>query len=223
MNACPKCGRPLEDSDESYICCSDQVLQWHCTDCGKVSEGFAMPYGMCGYCGGKLEMREAQSVTQQPAVEAIRQAFEIEMGGQSFYVNASKTSADPVLKDLFERFALMEAEHMQTLARRYHVDPDAVSGEINIDRAAIYSGVENHPEDPANLLRIAIAFEKRAVKFFEEQGEKADAGSAEQQLYKELAAEEREHVALLATELVRFQSGKPGMMVDVPASETSDA
>jgi rubrerythrin len=34
----------------------------------------------------------------------------------------------------------------------------------------------------------------------------------EQQLYKELAAEEREHVDILTTEYNRFKAGKPGML-----------
>ena len=58
---CPKCHRPLE-GDEEYICCADSELQWRCTDCGKVSEGFAFPYGMCPYCGGKLEVGDPARV-----------------------------------------------------------------------------------------------------------------------------------------------------------------
>ena len=41
---------------------------------------------------------------------------------------------------------------------------------------------------------------------------KTPEGSPERQLYKELAAEEREHVALLTTELERWKAGKPGLM-----------
>jgi rubrerythrin len=34
----------------------------------------------------------------------------------------------------------------------------------------------------------------------------------ERELYKELAAEEREHVDILATEFNRFKAGKPGLL-----------
>jgi hypothetical protein len=34
----------------------------------------------------------------------------------------------------------------------------------------------------------------------------------ERQLYKELAAEEAEHVAILTTEFERWKQGKPGML-----------
>jgi rubrerythrin len=76
----------------------------------------------------------------------------------------------------------------------------------------VYAGIDNNPQDPANLFRIAIAFEQRAVRFFSEKGAEAAEGSPERQLYKELAAEEREHVDLLTTEYNRYKAGKPGML-----------
>ena len=50
---CPKCHKPLADEEDGpYICCADAPLQWQCGACGKVSEGFAFPYGRCPQCGG---------------------------------------------------------------------------------------------------------------------------------------------------------------------------
>jgi hypothetical protein len=98
------------------------------------------------------------------------------------------------------------------LSRRYHAEVPEASEGFRVDRAAIYAGLENRPEDPANLIRMAIAFEERAVRFFSERGEQEPEGSVERQLYKELAAEEREHVALLTTEYDRWKVGKPGLL-----------
>ncbi|HSM92708.1 MAG TPA: 2-polyprenylphenol hydroxylase, partial [Anaeromyxobacteraceae bacterium] len=207
---CPKCHQPIE-GDEEYICCGTDSLSWRCKDCGKVSEGFAFPYGQCPACGGKLEVLDPRNIDEAKALEAVRIAFEIELGGMAFYGKARDESKDPILKELFAKFYGMEQEHMETLTRRYHVAPPT-GGEFKIDRAAIYAGIPNKPEDPANLFRIAIAFEERAVKFFTEQGAKCAPGSVEAQLYKELAAEEREHVDLLTTEFNRWKVGKPGMM-----------
>ena len=50
------------------------------------------------------------------------------------------------------------------------------------------------------------------MKFFEDRFAQTAPGSVERQLYKELAAEEREHVALLTTELERWKIGKPGLL-----------
>ena len=63
------------------------------------------------------------------ALDAVRMAFEIELGGRAFYQRAAADSSDDELRALFGRFAVMEGEHMETLSRRYHVEaPDAVAG-----------------------------------------------------------------------------------------------
>jgi glutamate synthase (NADPH) small chain len=211
MNNCPRCHRPLEDN-ESYICCAGTELTWRCEDCNKVAEGFAFPYGLCPYCKGKLELLERGPVEDDAALEAVRKAFEIELGGHAFYERAARDATEPELQDLFSRFAGMEKEHMDTLSKRYHADLPAPSEDFQIDRAAIFAGIERNPEDPANLFRIAIAFEQRAVDFFAREGERAPAGSVERELYRELAAEEREHVELLTTEFRRWQTGKAGIL-----------
>lgn len=211
MNICPKCQRPVE-GEEAYICCANQELRWKCGSCGKVSEGFAFPYGMCPHCKGALELLERGAIDDEKGLEAIRAAFEIELGGHAFYQRAAEDAKDPALKDLFGRFAEMEAEHMETLSERYHADLPEPAEDFQIDRAAIFAGVPRKPEDPENLFRIAIAFEQRAVEFFAGQSSRAPAGSVEEELYHELAAEEREHVELITTEFERWKDGKGGLL-----------
>jgi glutamate synthase (NADPH) small chain len=208
---CPKCRRPTEDA-EVYICCGDAALQWRCGDCGKVSEGFAFPYGLCPYCGGGLSVLDDRRIEDARGVEAIRTAFEIELGGRAFYARAAVEAGEAPLRELFGRFAEMEGEHLDTLSRRYHADvPDRSDG-FRLDRAAVFAGLDNRPDDPGTLFRVAIAFEERAVRFFSERGESTPEGSEERQLYKELAAEEQEHVALLSTEYERWKQGKAGVL-----------
>jgi len=211
MSICPRCKRPLED-EEAYICCAGIELRWRCNDCHKVSEGFAFPYGMCPFCKGKLALLDRGAIQDDQAMEAVRKAFEIELGGHAFYERASRDATDPTLRELFGRFAAMEQEHMLTLSKRYHADLPPAAADFQLDRAAIFAGVDRKPEDPANLFRIAIAFEQRAVDFFAGEGERAPAGSVERELYAELAAEEREHVALLTTEFRRWETGRAGIL-----------
>lgn len=211
MSICPRCKRPLED-EEPYICCAGVELRWRCASCHKVAEGFAFPYGLCPYCKGRLELLERGAVESDAALAAIRKAFEIELGGRAFYQRAARDAQEPPLRDLFTRLAAMEDEHMETLSKRYHVSLPQPSADFQIDRAAIFAGIERKPEDPVNLFRIAIAAEQRAVDFFTQEGAKAPAGSIERELYQELAAEEREHVQLLTTELHRWQAGKAGLL-----------
>ncbi|AFL72938.1 NADPH-dependent glutamate synthase [Thiocystis violascens] len=209
---CPKCRSPLDDGGDSYVCCADARLEWRCESCGKVSEGFAFPYGVCPACGGVLTALDSRRIEGTAALAAIRAAFEIELGGMAFYQRAAIETPEPVLKDLFQRFASMEEEHMATLARRYHVDIPSLSDTFQVERAALYAGIASHPDDPINLFRIAIACEERAVEFFTERSEQEAEDSPEAALYRELAAEEREHVAVLTTELDRYRQGKPGLL-----------
>lgn len=211
MAACPKCHQPL-DGDEVYICCGTSEIQWRCTDCHKVSEGFAFPYGMCPLCNGKLKLLKQRDLDGDKELQAIQIAFEIELGGQAFYRRASEQATDGAMKDLFSRLAEMEEEHMSTLCNRYHADVPDVSDQFEVERAVINAGIESHPDDPGNLFQVAIAFEERAVTFFTQRGEAAREGTQERELYMELAAEEREHVALLATEFERWKQGKLGLL-----------
>jgi rubrerythrin len=207
---CPKCHRPLE-GDEPYVCCASARLEWRCDGCAKVSEGFAFPYGLCPACGGHLALLDEARRAEALALEPIRAAFEIELGGRAFYTQAARDAVEPALRALFGRLAGMEDEHLATLTRRYHTEAPP-PGEFSIGRAAVFAGLPDHPEDPVNLFRLAIGFEERATQFFAGRLAQVAPGSPEAQLYRELAAEEAEHVALLRTELERFERGQPGLL-----------
>jgi len=205
---CPTCRRPIDDAEGAHICAAHADRKWRCTECAKTSEGFAFAYGRCPHCGGKLVALDVRRADEAAALEGIRMAFEIELGGRSFYQRAAAESEDPALRDLFGRFALMEGEHMETLSRRYHIDPPAPSQSFRIELAAIFADVESRPQDPANLFRIAIALERRAADFFAERAARPDSGQAERQLYRELAAEEREHADTLSAEYARWRADR---------------
>lgn len=220
---CPRCQRPLaDDSEGPYICCAGAPMQWRCEGCGKLSEGFALPYGRCPQCGGALQLCEGErAVPGGAALHAVRMAFEIELGGRAFYQRAAADSSDPALRELFGRFAVMEGEHMETLARRYHLDVPDPSPAFRVEVAALFADVAHRPQDPDNLFRIAIALERRAAAFFTEHADAAPAGSAEAALFRELAAEEQEHASTLATELQRWQQGRPGLFGNGAAAGAS--
>ena len=211
---CPKCHAPLADeTDGRYVCCADAPTQWQCGQCGKVSEGFAFPYGSCPLCGGKLALRhdERMPPADRAALDAVRMAFEIELGGRAFYQRAAAETGDDELKTLFGRLAVIEGEHMETLSRRYHVAIPEPSPHFRVEVAAIFADVDHRPEDPDNLFRIAIALERRAASFFAARAAAAPPGSAEQRLAIELGAEERAHAEMLATEYDRWRARKPGL------------
>ena len=211
---CPKCHRDL-DGEESYVCCAGSQLTWHCDDCAKVYEGFALPYGLCPACGGHLRVEDPAKVESEGAIAAIREAYEIELGAVGFYSTHAVKTDDPDLKELFTRLAGMEREHAETLARRYHFDAPDVSpgGEaLTAAQIAVYAGFDEVLDSPSAVLRLAIRLEERARDFFAKQRGTLDAGSPAEHLYRELEAEEIEHVDLLKTELGRIAQGKAGML-----------
>ncbi|MEZ5217218.1 MAG: FAD-dependent oxidoreductase [Ilumatobacteraceae bacterium] len=221
---CPRCGLPSDDGEgDDAICCAGDTLAWRCTECAKRSEGFAFPYGSCPACGGALELSGPSpipgSATGMPGLAdldgragvearaAVRTAMEIELGGLDFYRTASGQTDDPGLAGLFTRLAAMETEHLDTLVRRYHLDVPPVPG-AGLRPAFLRAARRPHPDDPFDLLELAIDLERRAEAHFRSAAE----GSPVAELYRELAAEEAEHVALLTTELAALRAGRPGLI-----------
>ena len=205
------------DDGDAAVCCADAGVAWRCTSCDKRSEGFAFPYGRCPACDGVLELltHDATSLVDDAGLAALRTAFEIELGGVGFYTEAATVTTDPVLHDLFGRLAEMEREHLATLTRRYHVAADelgdAVTGHA-LHRASRHLGHHDVPDDPEGLLRVAIELEERARYLFVQSAPTDDEHPAAARLYRELAAEEGEHIALLSTELTAWLDGRPGLL-----------
>ena len=210
---CARCRRPIDpEHGADGVCCADEVLTWRCTDCAKCSEGFAFPYGRCPACGGTLEVVEGASPVEHDAArEAVRHAFEIELGGTALYTEAAARTDDAELRHVFEQLADMEREHLATLVRRYHLDPPD-PGTAGFRDASRQSGDEM-PVDPERVLELALEMETRAERFFRTEAATAPEGAAE--LYRELAAEEAEHVALLTTELDAIRSGRGSLLGSV--------
>ncbi len=206
---CPRCRRPVDDDG---ICCAHSGVAWRCTGCSKRSEGFAFPYGRCPACGDVLEVIEVLdpvSAADDEGRDALRRAFEIELGGRDFYASAAADADDPVLRDLFARLAAMELEHIDTLSRRYHVSPTEVMAD-GVSRGARQAGLDHVPDDPVEWLAMAIELETRAERFFASHVEATTPAAS--QLYRELAAEEAEHVAMLSTELAAVRAGRRGLL-----------
>jgi rubrerythrin len=196
---------------ESALYLGDQTVHWECQDCGKVSEGVAMPYGRCTLCGGKLAMVDPAPLENAAAIEAVRAAFEIQLGAHKFYDKAARRAVDPILEAMFHHFAELELTQMRTLAKRFHMTPPDESAPADFTQAAKFAHFDQNPEDPLNLLRLAVAFEQRALQKLDDKLAAATEGSEEHKVLKILRAEEQAHVGLLLTELERWQRGKPGM------------
>jgi benzoate-CoA ligase len=209
---CPQCHKPLEYAAEGlYICCAGASRRWRCLDCHVEHEGFAFAYGACPSCGGHLMAADPAVADDSAAMAGVRMAFEIELGGRAFYQRAAADTDDPQMRELFGRFAVMEGEHMESLARRYHVPNVPASAPLRVELAAVFGGVGHRPQDPDNLFRIAIAMEQRAARLFTEHADRVDTSSLDGELFRELAAEEVEHAQILNAEYERWRAGQPAL------------
>ena len=162
----------------------------------------------------RVQYCNQQQKTIIEGYRAVRRAIEIELGGMSFYQRGAEAAKDPELREFFAKLAAMEAEHNAELRERYKIDaPDVITGEISLDKVAIYADVEvEDVRDSSALLNVAIRLEERARDYFAEQKATFEEGSNTWRLYAELEAEESEHVDMLITELSRYRSGKPGLL-----------
>jgi rubrerythrin len=205
LSTCPKCRRELAEGESEYVCCAGELLSWTCETCGKVSEGFAFPFGLCPACGGNLARRQEEPLGAAP-IEAVRQAMQIELGGMAFYERGARETLDPDVKELFTRLIDMEKEHGEILSRRYHIQPqEGRAPGVTPSQIAVYAGAEPPRTNGASLLRLAVHLENRARRFFLNTGRTFPEGSPEWRLYRELEAEEREHAELLETALRAYE------------------
>ena len=202
-STCPKCHQVL---DEDYVCCADVTYTWKCTRCRKLSQGFVVPFGRCEMCGGTLEVVEDYAPERVARLKPIQQALQAEVNAHAFYAALAREAGDPEVRALFTSLSEMEREHLDTLAQKYHAHlaerPESVP-HPNI-RQIILEGIETLPETERLLALYgrAIEMERRARAFFLQQVE-ALPGGLEREIYRELAAEEDEHIALLESGLTR--------------------
>ena len=205
-STCPKCHQVL---DEDYVCCADVSYTWKCRRCRKLSRGFVVPFGRCEMCGGTLEVVEAYAPEQVARLRPIQQALQAEVNAHTFYAALAREAGDPEVRALFSSLSEMEREHLDSLAQKYHAHlaerPESVP-HPNI-RQIVLEGIEALPE-AERLLALygrAIEMERQARAFFLQQVEALSDG-LEREIYRELAAEEDEHIALLESGLARTRA-----------------
>jgi hypothetical protein len=116
-SACPKCHTVVA---EDIVCCADLAYTWKCVSCHKVSTGFAVPYGKCFLCGGKLRVVKGHEFDDPMKVKPIRDAVQFELNTYHFYRLALVRAKDPTLRAVFEQLYQHEVDHLHTLQERYH-------------------------------------------------------------------------------------------------------
>jgi glutamate synthase (NADPH/NADH) small chain len=205
-STCPKCHQVLE---EDYVCCADVTYTWKCTQCRKLSKGFVIPFGRCEACGGTLEIVDDSAYRDAARLRPIQQALQAETNAYTFYSMLAAEATDPDVRELFASLSEMERGHLENLAEKYHahLETDPVRAPHPKIRQIILEGTEEVPTHDrlVTLYERAIEMERRARAFFLKQVEALEEG-LEREIYRELAAEEDEHMALLESGLAKTKA-----------------
>jgi rubrerythrin len=204
---CPKCHQVV-DSDS--VCCADVKYTWKCKSCGKLSTGFVIPYGRCFLCGGENELSKGYSGEQSDLVAIAQEAVQYEVDMYHFYRLAMELTSDQVLRAVLEELYHKEEDHLAELEEKYHVHPDTdlrslpekAQGVVSewIFQDIDFKNAEGH------ILQVydkAISMERRTRDRFMAHANALPAGP-QKEIYRELAAEEDDHVSILETEREQF-------------------
>jgi glutamate synthase (NADPH) small chain len=206
-STCPKCHQVI---DNDSICCADVKYTWKCKNCGKLSTGFVVPYGRCYLCGGENEVSKGYSGAQADLVAIVNEAVQYEVDMYHFYRLAMERTSDSVLRAVLEELYHKEEDHLAELEEKYHLhlDPDLRNlPEQNLKIASewIFQGIDFKNAE-AHILQVydkAISMERRTRDRFLTHAAALPAGP-QKEIYRELAAEEVEHVSTLETEREQF-------------------
>lgn len=202
-STCPKCHAVLEEDE---ICCSQVRYTWKCASCHKLTTGFALPYGKCFMCGGKLEVVEGRELGDSMRFSAVREAVQFELNSFHFYKLARDRAQDPVRRQVLERLYEAELDHLHELEAKYHAHLDRAAIDLTPQAEKLladdlFKGLPAGEEAGIRgLYEAALAMERRTRDHFLKLAGDLPAG-LEKELCLELAAEEEEHVAMLETEI----------------------
>ena len=202
-STCPKCRAVIEEDE---ICCSQVRYTWRCKSCFKLTSGLAVPYGKCFLCGGDLEIIQNRDLGDSMRFQAIRDAVQFELNSFHFYKLARDRARTPEQRAVLERLYEAELDHLHELEEKYHAHLDREVVELSADEKRLLSswlfkGIRI-AEDAGirDLYQVALEMEQRTRDHFRDLAAKLPPG-LERDVCAELAAEEEEHVALLAGEI----------------------
>jgi len=143
-------------------------------------------------------------------VPIVQEAVQFEVDMYHFYRMAAQKTKDEALRSVLEDLRDKEEGHLQTLEEKYHLHfghdlrqlPD---GEEKILFGFIFHGIDFRGAE-GHVLQVyskAISMEKRTRNRYLTHADALPPGS-HKELYRELAAEEEDHVKILETEREQF-------------------
>jgi len=165
-------------------------------------------------CGGKNQTVSEYQEKDTQSLKAIEEAVQFEIDSYHFYRIGWQAAKHPEIREVFEQMYLKEQDHLEELETKYHVHLDPYLFTLTPDadhliQSELFQEIDlTNPETQVvPLYKKAIEMEKKTRDHFKKRAEELPP-SPEKEIYRELAAEEEEHVSLLETELAQFMAGE---------------
>jgi Fur family ferric uptake transcriptional regulator len=184
--------------------------------------------GTCEECrtGRKTATIDGTTTERVFARDALRVAIATERSGLEFYARASSLTGDERGREVFQKLAAEEREHLGTLEKRYAEllaeDPQLESRPTFLffkgaAHGLFAEGAENLGTgvDDLQALLIGIKCERRSHKFFKRYGERFE-DSEGKRIFLEFADEERVHLDLLIREYRQLRARQEARSVGQP-------
>ncbi len=175
------------------------------------SQSVLQVFGTCAQCRTGERQKPAEIPVESVfARDALRMAIATERSGLEFYTRAAKLTRDARGREIFQKLAEEEKEHLGTLEARYRelvaesptleAQPTFLffKGAANGLFAAGTEELKAGVDDRAALL-IGIRCERGSHKFFKRYGERFEESEGKR-IFLEFAAEEKDHRDLLIRE-----------------------
>jgi hypothetical protein len=205
---CPKCKKALAPD---AICCAEVHYTWRCRKCFKLAAGFALPYGKCPACGGELQMIPCGDPADSPHLRAIRQAVQLELDSFHFFKLARDQARDWEQRAVLERLYEAELKILYQLDQKFHTHLEQRVVELSLDEQnrmahRLFRGIcLSEHSGVRELYSAALEMERHTRDQLRRMEATLPLGGG-QQLCKELASEEEEHVAILESELAQISA-----------------
>ncbi|MCG6894538.1 MAG: ferritin family protein [Desulfobacteraceae bacterium] len=148
-------------------------------------------------------------MTQDKALEILKQAILLERRGKSFYAETAKAAENQAVREFFLNMASEEERHIAILSEqfksytatgRFRAGGDADTNPESVAKTVLPSELQKRISAAgveAAAVSAAMAMEERAVRLYAARSEEAS-DEAEKALYQWLARWETQHLETLA-------------------------
>jgi len=157
-------------------------------------------------CGGQNQLIEGFAGAQPDQAKIVQEAVQYEIDMYQFYRLAMQRTTNEELRAVLEELYHKEEDHLAELEEKYHIHLDP--GLLNLPEKAekhvsawIFENIDFEDAE-GHVLEVydrAIAMERQTRDHFLAQARTLPAG-LQKETYRELAAEEEEHVSMLESE-----------------------